>query len=187
MRRFVFGAGGLLALLACSGCYESRISSAAPRDGVGGLDGGSVVASDGGARPDSAVPLDAGLSDGGALGCTAPIRDYAGPRCQPATLACLATCTDAACEACYDADPACLLCIYQSIGQCVNALGCRDEWEAFACCADRSGACADLEVQTLLFECGGACPAEIEAWGDCLNDALARDQCTDAPSARCLP
>lgn len=178
---------GVLFVLACSGCYESR-----------SVDRPSVVLMDGGAasddagttvsRPDSGAMSrrDGGPRDAGPRLCTDPVREYEGPPCRRETLDCLGSCADdMECNACYAGDPACAECVNTTVVACANRAGCQDRWERFACCAEASGACT-LELPGI-FECGGGvCPGELDALVACVNDVLSTaPECGQEVSVRC--
>ena len=173
---------GVLFVLACSGCYESR-QAGTPivtlMDGGTSVDAGTVIS-----RPDSGRTT----PDAGRASCTDPIREYEGPRCRPDTLDCFAACEGDACQECYERDLACQACVNTTMVACASRLGCEEAWERLACCAEASS-CPSLDVMDVLACGSGACMAEVDALVVCVNELLGAGsgECDQEASLRCAP
>lgn len=140
---------------------------------------------DGAPRVDGAVPR----ADGGALSPDAgggrpwcPVNepwsrdiDVSGLSdvCSPRFVACWDSCRGDECGACFDLDPPCYDCVYQHLLAGSLDRGCRDSWEAYACCVNTRCPC----VSTGLCEEGDGlacidrqCRSLEDRFATCLNE-----------------
>ncbi len=157
-----------LALLAVlPGCYESFTAT---RGDAGAREDGAPPASDATPPPPPPPPETGGPCERGEI-----VPDYEGPGCSGATLSCLEECAadpsappDCS-SACLDDDPECVACFNQTIIACSNRVACQAEWNAFACCTERS--CPEVGdfAERLACAAAGACLEELDEYATCAD------------------
>lgn len=141
-------------------------------NGNGEPDGGGIHLVDSGSGHDSGSTT---THDSGSTDTCPPLTEDppAGNVCAQSTFTCvMGATTQAAFQACVDADPnadACVGCLNQQVISCGSMHGCDNEWGEVGCCLNTACPTGDATCVNSALNTGGACDATLSTFLSCVQ------------------